>query len=104
MPRDHPPVSCGNSGLPQYQTQQDADTAALYEKKGWIKGGRKSRRKSNSKSKRKYGGKSCRRSYKKWQKQSSCGCDSTWLTHMQNSWNKRKTIIFFLLELYNQNT
>ena len=77
MPRDHPPVSFGNSGLPQYQTQEDADTAALYEKKGWIKGGRKSRRKSNSKSnskskskyggksKSKYGGKSCRRSYKK---------------------------------------
>jgi hypothetical protein len=69
MPRAYPYVSVGNSGLPQFQTQQDANTAALYEKKGWIEGGRKSRRKSNSKSnsksKRKYGGKSCRRSYKK---------------------------------------
>lgn len=102
MPRAYPYVSVGNSGLPQFQTQQDANTAALYEKMGLYR--RKSRRKSNSKSKSKYGGKSCRRSYKKWQKQSSCGCDSTWLTHMQNSWNKRKTIIFFLLELYNQNT
>jgi hypothetical protein len=69
MPSAYPYVSVGNSGLHQYQTQKDADTAALYEKKGWIEGGRKSRRKSrrksNSKSKSKYGGKSCRRSYKK---------------------------------------
>jgi hypothetical protein len=75
MPRAYPYVSFGNSGLPQYQTQQDADTAALYEKMGLYR--RKSRRKSNSKSnskskskyggksKSKYGGKSCRRSYKK---------------------------------------
>ena len=60
MPRAYPHVSYGNSGLPQYQNQQDSETADLYKKKGWT-GGRKSRRKSGCKSKRKCNRKSCRR-------------------------------------------
>ena len=63
MPRAYPYVSYGNSGLPQYQTQQDMDTAELYKRKG-LTGGRKSRRKSRCKSKRKYNRKSCRRQCK----------------------------------------